>query len=316
MELVNCPDCFAVGQTKEKCAFCDGSGRQECGECEGSGSVHILSRSLLGGDDITCPRCRGSKVENHCLYCASSGHILERCTTCSGLGKLPSQKAFGLIAEREKQKQEAQRKADEARKIAEAEAKRKAEESRKAQEERARVEAATKAKWEAEAPMRAAAEKKAKEEREAAQRKAEREKRKSERKRILRDFFVAVSLLGITSLALYSLSVNFGGSTSSTPSNFQGASSSATTQTSQTVRHGYFVVLGSFKTSETQKANNQLQAVKRYAQKAYILDTRNHTAWKKPFLIVTLGPYNSKSEALSQRKKMLAIVPDAFLKKG
>lgn len=127
-QLIKCPDC-TNGETKETCLVCDGTGCEDCPRCGGVGSVYINRDPY----EKPCPHCGGGKVANYCRNCASSGHHLERCETCGGIGKMPAYQAFALVEQRKKE-QEKKKKQQEAEQKRQAEERAKQEVERKAKE--------------------------------------------------------------------------------------------------------------------------------------------------------------------------------------
>lgn len=112
--IISCPQCHEDG--KVTCKHCDGDGEVECSKCGGSGEI---TRTY----EVTCPRCRGTKVvggrpcpecriglsstfcrgtvkrtrQINCPTCGGRGQV--KCSICRGRGEVecPSCKGIGHV---------------------------------------------------------------------------------------------------------------------------------------------------------------------------------------------------------------------------
>lgn len=77
----------------------------------------------------------------------------------------------------------------------------------------------------------------------------------------------------------------------------------------------WFIVLGSFPKSQSERANRRLKYVQGLGIEASIVDTDNYPGFRSGLYAVVLGPF-SKGDARSRLASMKSAVPDAYAKSG
>lgn len=83
----------------------------------------------------------------------------------------------------------------------------------------------------------------------------------------------------------------------------------------ESVGEDWFLILGSFKKSEYERAKKRSNMLEEYGHLAFIIDSNNYSNFRKNLYVVVMGPYK-KDKALKIKSHIKSLVKDAYIKSG